>query len=193
MKDNGHLHIVITLLMLAVSVLATLNLLATPVTDAEKTRRARIQQQLLEQELVLLGSVEHVHRISALHQSLDALQISLVEIFTDETLPQGVSNLSFEQLLLPQIESGDDGQSISVLRMVIVMTIKHAGGLLNLLAKLEQHVSAWPREVSACNLQRIPSQELIAKCIVDFYHWSEDPNQLKDQATEASFHSGEIP
>ncbi len=145
---------------------------STTAEKVEDVRQSRAQHQQLEQQLALLQTPGIASLIDTLQEDLDALQIKLVEVVTQQPLPAGVQKVGYEQSIMPRAMDDEAGEAISVLRLELTLTVLHSRGLLDMLDRIDRSVGAWPHETRACELQRLPQQTLSAQCVVDFYHWS---------------------
>lgn len=168
--------------LLAVGISGIVWLESAMADKVEQLRLVRAQHQQLEQQLNLLQSSGIAPLIDALQEDLDALQIKLVEVMTQQPPPAGVLKIAYEQIMMPQALDDGVGTSISVLRLELNLTVQHAGGLLDMLDRINRSVRVWPHETRACELQRLPRQILSARCIVDFYHWTYGSEQESVQS-----------
>lgn len=154
----------------------------------EVVRLVRAQHQQLEQQLNLLNSPGIAKLVDTLREDLDALQIKLVEVMTQQPPPAGVLKVGYEQSLMPQALDAESGELISVLRLELYLTVQHSRGLLDMLNRIDRAVGAWPHETRVCELQRLPHQQLSAQCVVDFYHWSDssEPESVQSGQWQSS-------
>ena len=141
---------------------------------AETLRQTRVVHQQLQQKFTVLQSDDHVQQLAQLDQALDALQISLAEVLSERPLPSGVVDVTFEQLVLPQMMGAGTSYPVSVLRLSLSLTIEHSLGLASMLDRVSYAMATWPFEVRGCEVQRLAVKHLNAHCILDFYHWSDD-------------------
>jgi hypothetical protein len=155
----------------------------------ELVRLARAQLQTLDQQFNVLQSPGIAPLIDSLQEDLDTLQIRLVEVMTQQPAPAGVVQVGYEQTLLTQLQDEAGGDSVSVLRLNLNLTVRHSIGLLDMLDRIDDSVAHWPHEIRACELQRLPLQVLSAQCVVDFYHWTVDGQQSTAQVRQLSTES----
>ena len=141
---------------------------------AEALRQTRVVHQQLQQKFTVLQSGDYVQQLAQLDQALDALQISLAEVVSKRPLPSGVVDVTFEQLVLPQMMDAGTSYPVSVLRLSLRLTIEHSLGLASMLDRISDAMLTWPFEVRGCEVQRLAVKNLNAHCVLDFYHWSDD-------------------
>jgi len=135
-------------------------------------RNARVDEQILEQQLVQLTKPANLDRIQGLSQSLHELQLQLVELLSQENTTPGIVSIAFEQSILSNLIPANLTSDVVTLRLVLNLTAQHSVAILNFLSHIRQSVVVWPNEVRACDLQRMPSSLISVQCVIDFYHWS---------------------
>lgn len=140
----------------------------------EALRQTHVVHQQLQQKFTVLQSDEHVQQLEQLDQGLDALQIRLAEVISERPLPLGVVDVTFEQLVLPQMIDAGTSYPVSVLRLSLNLTIEHSLGLASMLDRVSGAMATWPFEVRGCQVQRLAVKNLNAHCVLDFYHWSDE-------------------
>ncbi|ASJ76238.1 hypothetical protein [Granulosicoccus antarcticus] len=155
----------------------------------EDVRLTRSQYQTLEQQLNLLQSPGITPLLNTLQEDMDALQIRLVEVMTQQPLPTGVVQVEYEQSVLPHKLEEGNGESISVLRLTLDLAVLHAMGLLEMFDRIDRSIGMWPYETRACELHRLTQQGLSAQCVVDFYHWSDSAERDAAQLPPVLFES----
>jgi hypothetical protein len=158
----------------------------------EDLRQARVQRQILEQQAELLQLPGTAATLSRLHEDLDALQLRLIEILSQQTAPAGVLDIGYAQTILPAIPLGGHDATATIVRLDLSLVLQHSVALLGLLALLDEPVPAWPHETRACELSRLPAETLSAQCVVDFYHWDVYPRTISQAGSDPgeSGHSG---
>lgn len=157
--------------LIAISLASGIYLSESVSTSRVNNRGLRIQQQNLEQLASSLQSPRYAVYLDGLKQNIDALQIELIEILAEGAGVQGVMSLDYDQSLIPGTLASDSGLQVTTLRLVLDMTVQHSGAVLAVIQLLTQRSGTWPRELRACNVQRLPSTHLNAQCAIDFYHW----------------------
>jgi hypothetical protein len=143
----------------------------------ERVREARAEHQLLQQQLHLLQQEDTAAIASSLNEDMESLQIRLVELLTRQRPPAGVLTVAYEQAVLQRLLATDEDEPVSVLRLDLKLTLQHSLGLVDMLERIDDSISTWPHEIRACELVRLPQQQLNARCVVDFYHWNHKPRQ----------------
>lgn len=155
----------------AVSMSALVFLNRAVADDHENVRQSRVDQQLLEQQLLLLSSAQVQELIADLDEDIDTLKLNLAEALLLEPFPPAVLSVEYVQSVPPVKLQTIDGESISTLRLEVSMTLQHSLGLISLLSRVGAAVDTWPHEIRACKMNRVAEERLTANCVIDFYHW----------------------
>lgn len=135
-------------------------------------RQSRIEQQILERQLVQLENPDNQRRILGLQQTLQELQIQLGELLSEDNENPGIMSIAFEQSVLDSPIPSDSTSDIVTLRLVVNLTAQHSAAILSFLSAIRQSVVTWPNEVRACDIDRLPTSLISVQCVIDFYHWS---------------------
>ncbi len=167
------IFLAIALGVLAVSASTVIGLKKSSDLIVERVRQSRIRHQALEQQLATLHSPRYEQLAQGLGQTLETLQIELAEVMANEARSPDVLDLTYEQTVLAQTMQSTEQQPISTLRLMMSVKIQHAAGLLALLKRIDHHLAVWPHEVRACDMYRMTEDGLQARCVIDFYHWSQ--------------------
>jgi len=176
LRSYGRLLAVLLVVSSLVSGMAWLD--STTAQHRDELRAARVELQRLEQQISLLNAPGMQQTLSVLEEGLDVLRIRLVEALTQQERPAGVVKLEFEQSLLPRTLDGAGSEAVNVLRLQLNMNVQHAAAFLGMLALIDDATPLWPSEMQACTIQRLPEKNLQTGCVLDFYHWSPDSQQL---------------
>lgn len=158
--------------VVAVSVSSYLWLSHSTLLARAGVRQSRVEQQFLEQQLVQLKNLENQGPIQGLQQSMQGLQMELVELLSRSNVSPGIVSLDFEQSVLKTLIPGGSTTDIKTLRLVVSLTARHSSAILSFLANIRLSVIAWPNEVRACDFERMPTGVISAQCVIDFYHWA---------------------
>lgn len=135
-------------------------------------RQARIEEQLLQRQLVQLESRENTLLIPGLQQSMQELQVQLVETLSQGDAGPDIFSVEFEQSVLTALIPGETTGNIETLRLIVSLSARHSAALLHFIQRIRQSVVTWPSEVRGCRMERIPASLISMQCVIDFYHWS---------------------
>ncbi|MFK7855580.1 MAG: hypothetical protein AB8B79_15760 [Granulosicoccus sp.] len=144
----------------------------TTLLARDGVRQVRIEEQLLQRQLVQLENHENTVLIPGLEQSMQELQVQLVEELSQGDMEPDISSVEFEQSVLTALIPGETTGDVKTLRLIVSLSARHSAALLKFLRRIRQSVPTWPSEVRACRIERIPASLISIQCVIDFYHWS---------------------
>lgn len=146
----------------------------------DQMQRTMVDLQHAEQRLQRLNKTVAPPLLDVLGEDLVDLQIRLSEQLVRWRRDGYRLITSYEQLMLPR-PSGEKRdyeiaglkiEDIQILRLDVQAMMKHAQDILSFVHDLKRATGGWPSEVRACDVQRMPTDSLDARCVLDIYFWA---------------------
>ncbi len=172
------LTIVLSVSVLCVSLYSTRSTKQASLVAASELRKLRVEQQDAELYVHTLNNGQTLPLLRVLGEDVTSLQVRLAE-FLSGSVESGGAVVAYEQSLLghsvqvgglPDVPVNSD-VDIQIIRLDVQTNLAHAPALVSLLSQLKASAGGWPANVRACDVQRVPTQQLRVQCVVDIYYW----------------------